>query len=37
MRSSSDEQANWRATNLISVNQFAILHEFGLFDNGHLG
>ena len=27
VRSSADEQADWRATNLISVNQFAILHE----------
>jgi hypothetical protein len=37
VRSSADEQADWRATNLISVNQFAILHEFGHIDDGHLG
>lgn len=35
---SSDEQANWRATNFISSGiQFAILHEFGHISNGHLG
>jgi hypothetical protein len=37
VRSSDDEYANWRATSFISGLQFAILHEFGHFDNGHLG